>query len=218
MARLINYKEPESSFMTVEKDGRLIVQELQKNNRLIRLLYCDGGNALRQLPDVEKDITPQLRDKMFTEGYIRLRPKITVDSDILNYIIISFDQFTPNLTNPEFRDNIITFDIVCHLGQWDLDNMQLRPYRIAAEIDGMMDNKKLTGIGTTQFLGANQIILNDEFAGLTLMYEVIHGEEDKNFNQDGHKLISKDDLDLYQKDFDDIYKKTDEDDGWKTTE
>jgi hypothetical protein len=57
--------------------------------------------------------------------------------------------------------------------------MQLRPYRIAAEIDTMFNDKHLSGIGTLQFLGTNQIILNDEFAGLTMMYSAIHGEEDK---------------------------------------
>ena len=39
----------------------------------------------------------------------------------------------------------------------------------------MLNNKKLTGIGTLEFLGANQIILSDEFAGLTLMYQTKHG-------------------------------------------
>lgn len=28
-------------------------------------------------------------------------------------------------------------------------------------------------------MGASQIILNDEFAGLTLMYQAVHGGEDK---------------------------------------
>jgi hypothetical protein len=55
----------------------------------------------------------------------------------------------------------------------------LRPYRIAAELDSMLDKKKLTGIGKIEFLGANQIILTDEFAGLCLMYRTYHGEEDK---------------------------------------
>ena len=43
----------------------------------------------------------------------------------------------------------------------------------------MINNKHLTGIGELQFMGANQIILTDEFAGLSLMYAAIHGEEDK---------------------------------------
>jgi hypothetical protein len=46
----------------------------------------------------------------------------------------------------------------------------LRPYRIAAEIDSMFNNKHLTGIGTSKFAGASQIILNDEFAGICLIY------------------------------------------------
>ena len=41
------------------------------------------------------------------------------------------------------------------------------------------NNNRLTGIGTLQFLGANQMILTDEYAGLCLMYSAIHGEEDK---------------------------------------
>ena len=47
--------------------------------------------------------------------------------------------------------------------------------------DSMFDGKHLTGIGETEFLGANQIILTDEFAGLCLMFRAVHGEEDKKF-------------------------------------
>jgi len=101
---------------------------------------------------------------------IKIVPKLYVDGSVLNYIIINFDNFTPNGNNPEFRDNIVEFDIICHFDQWQLDDFQLRPYRIAAELDSMFDEKHLTGIGTLQFLGANQIILTDEFAGLCLMF------------------------------------------------
>jgi hypothetical protein len=45
----------------------------------------------------------------------------------------------------------------------------------------MLDKKRLTGIGLLEFLGANQIILTDEYAGLCLMYKAWHGEEDKKF-------------------------------------
>jgi hypothetical protein len=43
----------------------------------------------------------------------------------------------------------------------------------------MLNGKYLTGIGRVEFLGANQMVLTDEYAGLCLMYAVIHGEEDK---------------------------------------
>jgi hypothetical protein len=58
--------------------------------------------------------------------------------------------------------------------------MQLRPYKIAAELDTMFNEAKLTGIGKLQFLGADQIAVSgEEFAGITLLYSAIHGEEDK---------------------------------------
>jgi hypothetical protein len=84
-----------------------------------------------------------------------------------------------NATNPEFRDNIIEFDIICHFDSWQMKDFELRPYKIAGEIDSMFNNKHLTGIGKLEFLGANQMILTDEFAGLCLMYRAVHGEEDK---------------------------------------
>ena len=43
----------------------------------------------------------------------------------------------------------------------------------------MFNGKHLTGIGDLEFMGANQIPINDEFAGFTLMYQAIHGDEDK---------------------------------------
>jgi hypothetical protein len=48
------------------------------------------------------------------EKNIKLVPKLYVDKSLLNYIIISFDNFTPNRKNPQFRDNIVEFDIICH--------------------------------------------------------------------------------------------------------
>ena len=45
----------------------------------------------------------------------------------------------------------------------------------------MFNNKRLTGIGELHFISANQIVLNDEFSGLSLVYEAIHGGEDKRF-------------------------------------
>ena len=60
-----------------------------------------------------------------------------------------------------------------------MNDFKLRPYRIAAEIDSMFDGKHLTGIGTLNFIGASQMIVSDEYAGITLLYNAIHGEEDK---------------------------------------
>ena len=171
--KIETYKFPKSSFLSVEKDLSIIVDYLLKNERLKKLLFYTTKDCLSR-----SNVSDEDTFKMFGEN-IKIVPKLKVDGSVLNYLIISFDNFTENRSNPEFRDNIIEFDIICHFDQWQLKDFQLRPYRIAAEIDAMFNDQHLTGIGTLQFLGANQIVLTDEFAGFCLMYSAIHGEEDK---------------------------------------
>lgn len=170
--KLRDYKTPHSSFLSMEKDLSLITDMMLKNERLKRLLHYTTPDAMDR-PNLTQKETYELFGKN-----IKIVPKLYIDGSVLAYIIISFDNFTPNATNPEYRDNIISFDIICHFDQWQLQDFQLRPYRIAAEIDTMINEKHLTGIGTTHFLGANQIILNDQFAGVSIMYQAVNGEED----------------------------------------
>ena len=152
----------------------IIVDNIMKNERLKRLLYYTTKDALKR-PNLTEDQSLELIGKN-----IKMIPKFYIDNSVLTYLVISFDNFIQT-ENPEFRDNIIEFDIVCHFDQWQLQDFQLRPYKIAAELDAMFCNKRLTGIGKLQFLSANQAVLNDEFAGVCLQYIATHGEEDKKF-------------------------------------
>jgi hypothetical protein len=169
------YTYPKSGFLSTEKDMGLIVNMMLKNENLKKMLHYTTRDCLSQ-PKLTEDESLDLFGKN-----IKIIPKLQIDKEVLNYLIISFDNFTMNGSNPEFRDNIIEFDIICHFDQWQMKDFQLRPYKIAGEIDSMFNEKHLTGIGTLKFLGANQMILSDEFAGLCLMYSAIHGEEDKKF-------------------------------------
>ena len=166
------YQQPKSSFLSVEKDLGIIIDNMLKNERLKRLLYYTSPDALER-SNIGEDNSLALIGKN-----IKIVPKLYVDGSVLNYIIISFDNFTET-SNPEFRDNVVEFDIICHFDQWQMRDFALRPYKIAAEIDTIFDNKKLTGLGRLEFLGASQIVLTDEYAGLCLIYRAVHGEEDK---------------------------------------
>ena len=171
--KIYTYTYPKSSFLSMEKDMEIITSAMMKNERLKKLLYYNTVNCM-DMPN----LTEQQNVDLFGKN-IKLVPKLYVDNSVQNYIVVSFDNFIKNVTNPEFRDNIIEFDIVCHFEQWQLKDFQLRPYRIAAELDSIFDKTHLSGIGQLEFLGANQIVLNDDYAGLCLMYSAIHGEEDK---------------------------------------
>jgi hypothetical protein len=169
---------PKSSFLSIEKDMSIIVRELLKNERLKRLLYYTTPDVLNNTEKCPK-LTSEQSIGLIGKN-IKNLPKLYIDGSVLNYVIVNFDNFVPNKKNPEFRDNLLEFDIICHFDQWQLEDFKLRPYRIAAEIDSMFDKKHLTGIGKLEFLGCSQIVLTNEFAGLYLVYRAIHGEEDKN--------------------------------------
>jgi hypothetical protein len=190
--RIDGCKIPKSSFLSVDKDMEIISQKIIANERLKRLLYYTTEDALT-LPN----LSPEQSIEIFRNNIKRV-PKLHIDNSVLNYIFIQFDHFATNETNPEFRDNIIEFDIVCHVDQWELKDFQLRPFRIAAELDSMFDKQDLTEIGKLEFIGASIIIPNSEFAGICLLYRSVHGGEDK------IGMPNPEDEELFVKDFNDF--------------
>lgn len=192
--KIETYQFPKSSFLSVDKDMSLIISYLLKNERLKKLLYYTTKDCLDK---------PNLTDQQTLEliqNNIRLFPKLYVDPDLRTYIVISFDNFTES-KNPEFRDNTVEFDIICHMDQWNLGDFKLRPFKIAGEIDSMLNNQKLTGIGRLQFLTAQEIVMTDEFSGLCLMYQATHGGEDQL-----DAPMAKDEIDIVNN-FDSIFNK-----------
>lgn len=170
--KIETYQYPKSSFLSVDKDMSLIITYLLKNERLKKLLYYTSRDCLTR---------PRLNDAQtleLIENNIKLFPKLYVDPAVRTYITLSFDNFVES-GNPQFRDNTVEFDIICHMDQWNLGDFQLRPFKIAGEIDSMLNNQKLTGIGRLQFVTAQEIVMTDEFSGLCLMYQATHGGEDE---------------------------------------
>lgn len=171
--KITNYQFPKSSFLSIDKDMSLIVNYILKNERLKKLLHYTTKDSLDR-PKLTEDESLELFGKN-----VKIVPQVVVDGSVRNYIIINFDNFTTNNSNPYFRDNLIEFDIICHYDQWQLQDFQLRPYRIAAELDSMLNGQRLTGIGKLEFVGASQIPLTSDYAGLCLIYSAVHGDEDK---------------------------------------
>ena len=60
-----------------------------------------------------------------------------------------------------------------------MDDYQIRPLKIAGYIDGLLNKSKLTGIGELNFMGCNELVLDEVLSGYTLSYRAIHGSDDK---------------------------------------
>lgn len=167
-----NFSKPESSFLILEKDFERIANKMLTNPRLLKLLYYTEANAMNR-PSLTAEQKASLINKQ-----IKIVPYLNIEKDCPIYVIISFDNFTPNGSNPQYRDCTVNFDILCHPDHWNLGNFQLRPYKIAGEIDAMFNNSKMTGIGELQFMGANNLVLNEQLMGLTMIYRSVQSTED----------------------------------------
>lgn len=183
----ITLEKINSSFLSCEKDINTILRKLfietqPYSDQLKRLLVINTKDCLEEDSDYVKEVlNNSTLANLVKEGYLKLNPKIRLaeHEEIKTYIIISYDNFTPNETNPYYRDCTITFDIICHLDYWDIGDFRQRPLKIAGYIDGILNNAKLSGIGILNFTGCSELILNEEFAGYSLMYRAVHGNDDK---------------------------------------
>lgn len=176
-----------SSFLSCEKDSENILKKLFIESRpysdyLKKLLVINTKDCLTNTESIiyQNKIKEMSLPKLIEEGYIRFAPKIKMSEheEVKSYIIISFDNFSQT-SNNEFRDCTINFDILCHTDYWYLGDFKIRPIKIAGYIDGILDKAKLSGIGRLEFLGCNQLVLDEILSGYTLSYRAVHGSDDK---------------------------------------
>lgn len=161
-----------SSFQSVEKDLKTIIENILKNPTLLKLLYYTNRNCL-SMPDVTDEQAISM-----IGNQIRIVPYYEVLPDCPNYIIITLDNFTPNATNPKFRDCMINISILCHPDHWNLGDFQLRPFKILGELDKTLDGAHLSGIGDVNFAGTENIVFNNDIMGVVALYAAVHGSDD----------------------------------------
>jgi len=185
---IISYIPLKSSFLSFEKDietilKALFIQSQPHSDGLKRLLVLNTKDCLDNTTSevYKQKLAEMTLPKLIQEGYIKLNPKIRMPEheEVKAYIIMSCDNFTPNRDNSYYRDCTITFDVICHLDYWDLGDYRLRPLKIVGYLDGLLNNAKLSGIGELNFLGCNELILNEDLAGYSLSYRAVHGNDDR---------------------------------------
>lgn len=174
-----------SSFLSCEKDFETIIRKLfidskKYSDSLKSLLVVNTPDCLDKLSVYRKDLDKLSPADLVEQGYIRITPKLSQadHGEIKSYIIISFNNFSQNGTNPEFRDCYVNIDVLCNTDQWELGDYRLRPLKICGYIDAVLNRARLSGIGQLLFAGCNELILDDTLSGYSLSYLAIHGTDD----------------------------------------
>ncbi len=189
-----------SSFLSCQNDLETILRKLfiesePYSTMLKKLLVINTKDCIdaKNNEIYQKKIKDMSLAKLKEQGYVRIIPKIAFEqhSEVKNYLLFSFDNFNPNRANPQFRDCNVFIEVICNTEYWDIGNFRVRPIKICGYIDAILNNAKLSGIGTFQFENCSEIILDSTLAGYSLVYSAIHGSDDLLPSQ--HDWIEKDD-------------------------
>ena len=185
---LVLTKPITSSFLSCEKDTEKILKKLfiesqPYSDTLKRLLVIPNKDAMDNVTNEEynQKIAEMSLAKLINEGYIQMKPVIKMQEHekVKSYIHITFDDFSKDYNNPEFRDCKVRIEALCHNDYQELGDYRLRPLKIIGYIDGILNNTKLSGIGTLQFLSSYRTVHDEAFSGYVLVYEATHGSDDQ---------------------------------------
>ena len=175
-------------FLSAGKDNETVIKKLFVDDKIYgemlkRLLVINTPDCLTDLSNVEyiKKIQNTSIKDLREGGYFSFKPRFIQEEHetVKSRIITRYQQFSPSLKNEYYLDRIIEFDVLCHVDYWEMDNYQLRPVLIAGYIDSIMNNAKLTGLGTLKFQGASYLQASRDWAGYCMIYSSVHGNDDR---------------------------------------
>ena len=180
----VDYKK---SFLSSDKDKktilyRLFMESKPYSNYIKRLLVINNKDCLSDKnQEYERIANGYSLKRLMDEGYVRIVPKLELGEheDLKSYVMITDDDYSAS-SNPNYRTSTITIWVLSALEAWELDNFELRPWKIAGYIDGIMSGMKLSGIGRLEFVGAQNYFLSNDLGGVVMYYTAYHGTEDKN--------------------------------------
>lgn len=162
------------AFQGISKDMSIIVERILSNQNVLKLLEYNVRDWKSQ-----PSVTNEQIEKMLENEQISPVPRLRIEKQRKTYLRLNIGTVVPNANNPEFFDNTFGIDILCHYDDWNLGNFQLRPLRIAGEIQSMLDKTHLDGIGVLNFITMSPVVYNAEYAGVSLTYLAVRGHEDQ---------------------------------------
>ena len=144
-----------------------IVQRLQANQDLLKLLYYTGKD-----PFNEEDLTiEQIQAEVF-EKLIKVVPRVGPKETAQSIVALRVVRGDSNSDNNEFRDFQIGIEVFVPLTQWIIKDSNLRPFAIMGQIHKSLNNKMIDGLG--KMVGGDFQInfLTEEISCYEMVYSI----------------------------------------------
>jgi len=142
-----------------------IIWKLLSSQDLCKLIYYSSDNPLGEV-----DIS-DTRSLLFNEIYPI--PKIPdSESKASSLLTLVFDDM--RLTNVAIKNSIISINVMCHIDLWRLSGQSaLRPFLIMNQIDEMLNNERVVGLGKMVFDKSRFIFIDKFYSGYRMDYKIV---------------------------------------------
>ena len=146
----------------IEKSFFRIKDLLLENDDIRRLLVEDGRDALERFaPSVE-----QARD------YIVLRPVIDLNDENYTRNTIAAITMPSIYLEDKYLSTRMFLTFYTQNSEYELNNEQLRLFRLADLAAEILNNKKLYNAGTLELLSIREVVMNSSITGIVLEFSI----------------------------------------------
>lgn len=146
----------------IEKSFFRIKDLLLENEDVRRLLVEDGPDALERF-------APSVED---TKNYIVLRPVIDLNDE--SYVRNTIGAITmPSIyLEDKYISTRMFLTFYTQNSEYELNNEQLRLFRLADIAAEILNNKKLYNAGTLELLSIREVVMNSSITGIVLEFSI----------------------------------------------
>lgn len=143
-----------------------IALRLIKNQKLCKYLKYTDDNPLDN-PNFEDP------SKEILHKNIKIVPLVNVDKNTTeSTIIIMYPSAPVNSSNSEFKDVALNILIYVPLREWQLNDINLRPFLILSEVEKSLKNKTVEGLGKLKYLGWENTLLTDNISCFQMEFRI----------------------------------------------
>lgn len=141
-----------------------VLLKLVDSDNLCKLINYDTYTPLSETSMT--DNTTLLFDKIYPYPFTP-----NVDEEARTVINVLLDNFELGKTNTYFKNNQLSFVVICHKDLWRIDSM-LRPFAILNEIDTLFNCQNGYGVGKTIFDNGHLLWINAQYSGYKVTYNL----------------------------------------------
>ena len=148
-----------------------IINRLQANQDLLKLLYYNDKDPLSQPDLTAKKIQEEVFNKL-----IKIVPRVGPKETANSLISLRVVHGSTNSGNSEFRDIALAIEVFVPLTQWAIKDTNLRPFSIMGEIQESLNGKVVNGLGKIQGGDFSLNFLTEEISCYEMTFDFVEYE------------------------------------------